>query len=198
MVDAGIGRLLVASFHQGIADVAPMRLAFYEDWLTPKGLRDGRIGLAPLGAVLSFLNREPTPDNERIPVRAGTCAAEWAFAGASTTRRVLLRRLPLALRSRAAINFGRRFIHDTISPASVRTRRRHGVWTLEIQSPIFTYLREPSSEPMRRYYAAAFARLLALAEVEAAVEVESGDVPCRLRVTMNGARSTPRAGGETG
>ena len=44
MVDAGIGRLLIASLHQGIADVAPTRLPFYENWLTPPGLRDGSSG----------------------------------------------------------------------------------------------------------------------------------------------------------
>ena len=41
MVDAGIGRLLISSLHQGIADVAPSRLEFYEEWLSPKGMRDG-------------------------------------------------------------------------------------------------------------------------------------------------------------
>jgi hypothetical protein len=196
MVDAGIGRLLVASLHQGIADVTPMRLEFYEEWLTPKGIRDGRIGLAPLGAVLSFLHREPSPDNERIPARAGVCAAEWAFAGASGTRRLMLCRLPMSLRSRAAIGFGRAFIHDTITPATVKTRRRHGVWTVEIRSPIFTYLREQSSVPMRRYYAAALERLLALSGLEASVAIESDEVPCRLRITMNGVGSHAPEGGD--
>ena len=64
MVDAGIGRLLIASLHQGIADVSPTRLEFYENWLSPTGMRDGRIGLAPLGAVLSFLQREEPPAND--------------------------------------------------------------------------------------------------------------------------------------
>ena len=58
MRDAGIGRVLVASLHQGIADVLPARLGFYESWLHAEGLRDGTIGLAPLYAVLSFLRQE--------------------------------------------------------------------------------------------------------------------------------------------
>ena len=70
MVDAGIGRLLISSLHQGIADVSPMRLEFYENWLSPAGMRDGRIGLAPLGAVLSFLHREEPPANDDIARRA--------------------------------------------------------------------------------------------------------------------------------
>ena len=37
MNDAGVGRLLVASLHQGIADMLPTRLEFYEAWLSPSG-----------------------------------------------------------------------------------------------------------------------------------------------------------------
>ena len=51
MIEAGIGRLLVASLHQGIADLLPTRLEFYEAWLNPAGLRDGKIGLAPLAVT---------------------------------------------------------------------------------------------------------------------------------------------------
>src|SRR6185295_701169 len=58
MRDAGIGRVLVASLHQGIADILPTRLSFYENWLSTGGLREGTIGLAPLYAVLSFLRQE--------------------------------------------------------------------------------------------------------------------------------------------
>ena len=45
MNDAVVGRLLVASLHQAIADLLPTRLEFYEAWLNPGGLREGRIGL---------------------------------------------------------------------------------------------------------------------------------------------------------
>ena len=41
MSDAGIGRVLVASLHQGIADILPSRLGFYENWLSAEGLREG-------------------------------------------------------------------------------------------------------------------------------------------------------------
>jgi len=40
MREAGIGRVLVASLHQGIADTLPQRLSFYESWLHAEGLRD--------------------------------------------------------------------------------------------------------------------------------------------------------------
>ena len=42
MREAGIGRVLVASLHQGIADILPTRLGFYENWLNAEGLREGR------------------------------------------------------------------------------------------------------------------------------------------------------------
>ena len=74
MIEAGIGRLLVASLHQGIADLLPTRLEFYEAWLNPSGLRDGRIGLAPLAAVLSFLRQEGEP-YRLIAGRAGEYTA---------------------------------------------------------------------------------------------------------------------------
>jgi hypothetical protein len=58
MSEPRIGRVLVASLHQAIADLLPTRLEFYENWLNVSGLRDGTIGLAPLSAVLSFLRTE--------------------------------------------------------------------------------------------------------------------------------------------
>ena len=101
MVDAGIGRLLISSLHQGIADVTPSRLDFYENWLSPTGMRDGRIGLAPLGAVLSFVHREEAPANDQIVAKAGRYAADWTFAEVSGLRRWCIRQLPTSLRARA-------------------------------------------------------------------------------------------------
>src|SRR5262249_8459046 len=39
MSEARIGRVLVASLHQAIADLLPTRLEFYENWLNVAGLR---------------------------------------------------------------------------------------------------------------------------------------------------------------
>ena len=79
MREAGIGRVLVASLHQGIADILPTRLTFYENWLNAEGLREGTIGLAPLYAVLSFLRQEGDA-YQMITTRAGEYAAEWTVA----------------------------------------------------------------------------------------------------------------------
>src|SRR5215207_243899 len=126
MVDAAIGRLLTASLHQGIADVSPTRLDFYENWLSPTGIRDGRMGLAPLGAVLSFLHREEPPADRVIPAHAGACAAEWTYATVSVFRKKLTRRLPLRFRVQAAVGLGRTLVNETIHQSKVKTRIRNG------------------------------------------------------------------------
>src|SRR5215211_4337925 len=99
MREAGIGRVLVASLHQAIADIIPNRLAFYENWLNAEGLREGTIGLAPLYAVLSFLRQEG--DAYRlITTRAGEYAAEWTVQSMPQTRRTMIQASPVWLRRR--------------------------------------------------------------------------------------------------
>src|SRR4249919_600251 len=99
MREAGIGRVLVASLHQGIADILPTRLGFYENWLNTEGLREGTIGLAPIYAVLSFLRQEG--DAYRlITTRAGEYAADWTVEAIPAYRRSLIKSSPSWLRSR--------------------------------------------------------------------------------------------------
>src|SRR3954469_751714 len=99
MREAGIGRVLVASLHQGIADLLPTRLAFYENWLNAEGLREGTIGLAPVYAVLSFLRQEGDP-YQAITTRAGEYAAEWSVASMSPVQRNIIKAAPPWLRQR--------------------------------------------------------------------------------------------------
>src|SRR5881396_3765015 len=99
MREAGIGRVLVASLHQGIADILPTRLGFYENWLNTEGLREGTIGLAPLYAVLSFLRQEGDA-YQLITTRAGQYAAEWTVESMSPVRRGLIKAAPDWLRGR--------------------------------------------------------------------------------------------------
>jgi len=171
MVDAGIGRLLISSLHQGIADVSPTRLDFYENWLSPAGMRDGRIGLAPLGAVLSFLHREEPPANEQIVERAGRYAADWTFEELSALRRWYIARLPTSLRARAAIALGKRLILATVRESKVRSRINGMTAGIDINSALFDQLRDPATIPMRAFYASAIERLLAHCAVDAAVSV---------------------------
>lgn len=173
MVDAGIGRLLISSLHQGIADVSPSRLEFYENWLSPTGMRDGRIGLAPLGAVLSFLHREEAPANQQIVARAGRYAADWTFADLSALRRWYLRRLPMNMRARASLNLGKRLIFATVRQSKVTTRFQGTTAGIDISSALFDQLRDPATIPMRAFYASAIDRLLAHCAVDAEVTVTS-------------------------
>ncbi len=112
MNDAGVGRLLVASLHQGIADVLPSRLEFYESWLNPTGLREGRIGLAPLAAVLSFLRQEGEA-YRLVAERAGEYSAEWTFADVPAYERTLVRALPDPIRVRLVSRIARRMVRQT-------------------------------------------------------------------------------------
>src|SRR5205814_9178348 len=112
MREAGVGRVLVASLHQSIADLLPTRLAFYENWLDAEGLRDGTIGLAPLYAVLSFLRQEGEA-YYTITTRAGEYAAEWTVQSMSPLRRAMIRRAPRWLRGRLFIRVSRQLVRST-------------------------------------------------------------------------------------
>jgi hypothetical protein len=188
MVDAAIGRLLIASLHQGIADVTPMRLDFYENWLSPTGMRDGRFGLAPLGAVLSFVQREEPPADRVIVTHAGACAAAWTFEGLSSFRKRVIERLPVALRVRAGLGLGRALVTETIGRARIVLHMNGREGRIEIKSPVFDYLREPSSMPMRRYYAAAYTECLRLCGIDGVVNVDETVRGCRLMLTVRGGR----------
>src|SRR5512132_3718759 len=112
MSEPRIGRVLVASLHQAIADLLPTRLEFYENWLNVSGLREGTIGLAPLSAVLSFLRTEGEV-YQLITARAGELAAEWTVASMPALERRVIRLMPAAFRARAALRVGRRLVSST-------------------------------------------------------------------------------------
>jgi hypothetical protein len=152
-------------------------------------MRDGRIGLAPLGAVLSFLHREEPPVNEQIAMRAGTCAADWTFADVSVGGRWLIRRLPTPLRVRAALILVRRLVKGTIRQSKVKARVSRGIGSVEIRSAAFEQLRDPASIPMLGFYAAAVQRLLTHCAVDAEVGVaREHEAGWSLTVSIQSAR----------
>src|SRR5471030_2905068 len=112
MREAGIGRVLVASLHQGIADILPTRLGFYENWLNAEGLREGTIGLAPLYAVLSFLRQEGDA-YQVITTRAGEYAAEWTVQSMAPMQRATIKAAPVWLRSRILLRLARQLVHSS-------------------------------------------------------------------------------------
>jgi hypothetical protein len=193
MPEAGIGRVLVASLHQGIADLLPTRLEFYENWLNPSGLRHGTIGLAPLQAVLSFLRREGAA-YALVVDRAGEYAAEWTVVELSPLRRWSIRGLPSALRARAALRLARRLIRSSYAGSHPTVKLRRGTGRVSVRGSIFCNVRQPVPEPLCRYYAAAVARLFLLFDLEAEARVTgclaTGDQGCEVTVAVHGRAAT--------
>ncbi len=187
MRDAGIGRLLVASLHQGIADRLPDRLEFYENWLNPRGLRDGTIGLAPLHAVLSFLRTEGE-DYARVTTTAGEYAAQWAVGELPSTRRWAATRLPGLLRRRVALGVARTLITRAYTGSRTRLALRGTIGMLEIKSSIFCGVRERAPGPLCQFHAAAIARVLADLGIPARTAIvacqATGDGVCRIEINM--------------
>jgi hypothetical protein len=180
MSDAAVGRLLVASLHQSIADLLPTRLEFYESWLNPGGLREGRIGLAPLAAVLSFLRLEGEPYH-LITARAGEYTAEWTVAELPSWRVRMIHAVPPVIRKRLVIGVARWMVRSTYGDTDVRVRWRQWRASIDLRASLFCEVREPVDHPLCEFYAAALRRLMALFELDADVITE------RCRATGAGA-----------
>jgi bacteriochlorophyll 4-vinyl reductase len=174
MSEGAVGRLLVASLHQGIADLLPSRLEFYEAWLNPAGLRDGRIGIAPLAAVLSFLRQEGQ-SYHLIAARAGEYTAEWTVADLPAIRRTVIRALPPGVRLRLAMRVARSMVRNTYRGSRLLVRWSKGTGTVEIRGSIFCEVRDRAEQPLCEFYASAFRRLMYLFSLQ----VDVGTGQCR-------------------
>lgn len=187
MSEAGIGRVLVASLHQAIADLLPTRLTFYENWLNAEGLREGTIGVAPLYAVLSFLRQEGDA-YDMITTRAGQYAAEWTVQSMSSARRALLKAAPVGLRSRWLMRLARRLVRETYQGSRAISRFRRNTAKVDVRASIFCTVREPVSAPLCGFYAAAFTRLLVMFDIGASTSVVAcrgtGGTTCLLQVAI--------------
>jgi hypothetical protein len=161
MPEAGIGRVLVASLHQSIADLLPTRLGFYENWLSVEGLREGTIGLAPLYAVLSFLRQEGAVYHV-IATRAGEYAAEWTVESMPAFGRKAITGLPRWMRKRLVLRLAGRLVRSSYGGSRVVLRIRRGTARVDVRASIFCSVREPVNHPLCGFYAAAFTRLLKL------------------------------------
>ena len=159
MSEARIGRVLVASLHQAIADELPMRLEFYENWLNASGLREGTIGLAPLSAVLSFLRGEGDAYNQ-ITAKAGRYAADWTVSTMPPLRRRMLQMLPAPLRVRMALRTAGGLVRATYPGSRAIVRLKRGTASVELRGSLFCEVREASVLPLCGFYAAAIGRVL--------------------------------------
>jgi hypothetical protein len=179
--------MLVASLHQGISDLIPNRLEFYENWLNPTGMRDGRIGLAPLAAVLSFLRQEGEPYT-LVTQRAGQYAAQWTFDNLTHLERSIIRAMPLGLRARTALHLAKTVVRHSYSGTRATVKLRRGEGTLTLRSSVFCNVREPFDSPLCVFYAAAVSHLFALVSLTAEARVKEcqglGDASCVIGVDV--------------
>lgn len=182
----------MASLHQGIADLLPTRLEFYESWLNPAGLRDGRIGLAPLAAVLSFLRLEGEPYN-LVAGRAGEYTAEWTVADLPAVQRTLIRAAPNAIRARLVLRVIRQMIRNTYRGSRAIVRWRRGAGQIDIRGSIFCEVREHVADPLCEFYAAAIRRVLYLFNLEVEVGITqcraTGAAHCLMSITVRPMRT---------
>jgi bacteriochlorophyll 4-vinyl reductase len=193
MREAAIGRVLVASLHQAVADILPTRLDFYENWLNAEGLREGTIGLAPLHAVLSFLRQEGDA-YAIITTRAGEYAAEWTVQSLPPFRRALIKAAPTSMRTRLLLRLAGRLVRSSYNGSRAIARRRDGTVSIDVRASVFCTVREPARHPLCGFYAAAFARLLALFDVSAKTDIVTcrgtGQPTCCIEVALqNGVRA---------
>src|SRR5437868_145600 len=187
MRDARVGRVLVASLHQAIADIIPMRLTFYENWLNSRGLREGTIGLAPLYAVLSFLRQEGDA-YALITTRAGEYAAEWTVESMSPMSRAVIKSAPPWIRSRMILRLASKLVRSSYRSSRAISRLRKGTASVDVRASIFCNVREPVPQPLCGFYAAAITRLMTIFNVGAHTEVVAcrgkGDATCVMKVAI--------------
>jgi bacteriochlorophyll 4-vinyl reductase len=195
MSEPRIGRVLVASLHQAIAELLPDRLEFYENWLSVSGLREGTIGLAPLHAVLSFLRGEGDVYGA-VVARAGECAADWTVSSLPALERRLLRTLPLRLRTRAALRNARALVRATYPGSRAIVRFARDTASVDLRGSLFCEVREVSVRPLCGYYAAAVSRVLEHFAVPADTRVDAcraagGGQGCVMSVTARRPGAEP-------
>jgi hypothetical protein len=191
MSEPRIGRVLVASLHQAIADILPSRLEFYENWLNASGLREGTIGLAPLSAVLSFLRGEGEAYN-LITGRAGEYAADWTVSDLSAFERRVIRAMPTRLRARLALRTARTLVRSTYPGSRAIVRFKRDTAAIDLRGSLFCEVREASALPLCGFYAAAIARVLQQFALRADARVDEcraagGRKGCQLRIAVQPA-----------
>ena len=191
MSEPRIGRVLVASLHQAIADILPDRLEFYENWLNAHGLREGTIGLAPLSAVLSFLRTEGEAYN-RITGRAGEYAADWTVGGMSTLERRIIRAMPVPIRARLAMRTASALVRATYPGSRAIVKVRRGIGSVDLRGSLFCEVREASVLPLCGFYASAIAHVLQQFALRADARVSAcraagGRKGCQLQVAIQAA-----------
>ena len=197
MSEPRIGRFLVASLHQSIAELLPDRLEFYENWLSVAGLREGTIGLAPFHAVLSFLRGEGDMYTA-VVARAGGHAAQWTVDQLPSLERRVMRTLPLKLRTRAALRTARGLVRGTYPGSRAIVTLHKETASIDLRGSLFCEVRAASVHPLCGFYVAAIVRVLHLLSVPAEAHVAAcrasgGGQGCLISVVVREAPASEPA-----
>jgi bacteriochlorophyll 4-vinyl reductase len=196
MSEPKIGRLVVASLHQAIAEAIPLKLEFYENWLKPLGLlKEGRvIGAASFSAALSFLRREdPATRYHDITRRAGELAAVWTFEELSWTRKRWLRMLPTRMRLRAALRLAREIARAAYPGSRIGFRVNRDGGQVEVRGSVFCQVRERVDRPLCGFYEGVIVKLMELIGMQAEVKLArcraSGGPTCQIQLVWDSSRA---------
>jgi len=186
MATAVIGRILATSLYQAITEQLPLRVEFYESWLSAKGFKARRVYVSGVRAVFSFLRREAA-GYDAIVRRAGELAANWLFDDLPPIRRRLLLALPRAVRLRAALALAKGLVTETWAESRVKIQWRREASTLTITGSLFCNVREAAPEALCGFYASGLEACLRRLNLDAEVRIDTcaaqGGGSCRLSVT---------------
>lgn len=196
MSEPKIGRLVVASLHQAIAEALPLKLDFYENWLKPLGLlNQGRvIGAASFSAALSFLRREePRETYNDITRRAGQLAAIWTVDSLSWTRRRWLKMLPTRMRIRASLRLAREIARAAYPGSRIAFRLHKEGGTIEVRGSVFCQVREKVDRPLCGFYEGVIVQLMEMHGIHGEVRMSrcraSGGGSCQMQLFWDSSRA---------
>jgi hypothetical protein len=171
VIGVEIGRVLVASLHQAIADELQTRVDFYDHWLGGQRMRDGSVGLAPMTAVLGFLRAEGEPYHA-VMKRAGLHAADWTVDSLGSAERRLIEALPRWLRVRAVMRLAARTIRAGYEPTKVKVRVRKNEARIEVKDSLFCRVRAPQGAPLCDFHAALIVQMLHRFDLPSTVTID--------------------------
>jgi hypothetical protein len=130
-----------------------------------------------------------------ITSRAGEYAAEWTVQSMPPVHRSFIKASPGWLRARLLLRLAGRLVRDSYHGSRAISRVRRGIAKVDLRASIFCTVREPVTQPLCGYYAAAFARLHTLFNLPMTIEVVgcrgTGETTCLLQVKpiQQGAQS---------
>ena len=188
MSEPKIGRVLVASLHQAIHDLMPTRGEFYEDWLSPRRIRQGKVGRARVAGAISFL-REEGECYSAVVDRAGRYAVDWTVGDLAPVERLMLRSLPRSLRVRGILRASARLIRNLHEVAQLDFTVRHGAGVVRLDGSLFCDVREPPGRPLCGFYGGLLKRYFEFFDVSCDVQISrcrgTGEPSCELLLDTN-------------